>query len=442
MAEKNYWLRSGAYVILQRFSIFIFGFGSYFFLVRYFPKSEFGIWVLFLTITSIIEMSRSSFIQNAFVKFYNEKEVDHPALFTSSIMLNLLSTLLFIGILMALSPLLSKFWDTTEIIKLFGWYCLTSIILVPMTQLNYTEQASHQFKGIFWSAVVRQGCFFATVVIIFFFVPNVSLVFFAALQSICAAAGLIIAWILSGKYVPGNLRHEWVLTRRLFGFGKYVFGTGIASSLGKSTDQIILGSISHSTVALYNSAIRVMNFIEIPSLSISNIVYPKLAQKATTEGLQGARQLYHKSVAIIIGMILPMILAIYFFAQYVLLLIAGPSYVEAKEILQWIVVSAIFIPFNIQMGSACEVIGKPHLSFYVNLLSNVSNLALNLLLVPRFGAIGAAWSLMGSTFLTFFAGQILIRNLMGASILGVLSELVKFYRTAPQEITKLLHKKS
>ncbi len=441
MLRNNYWVRSGTYVILQRFSIFLFGFGGYFFMVRYFPKEEFGVWVLFVAITSIVEMSRSAFIQNAFVKMFNEPGTDQPALVTASLFLNFVSTLFFILVMILLNPLLNMFWHTHDMTQLILWYCFTSLVLVPFTQLNYVEQANHSFRGVFWSAVVRQGFFFGVVVYVFFFVPGLPLSFYAILQSICALAGLAISWILSGKFMPAQLKFDWPLISRLFKFGKYILGTGITSSIGKSTDQIILGSISHSTVALYNSAIRVMNFIEIPSLSISNIVYPKIAQMAMVEGKLGARDLYQKSVASIVGVILPLILFIFLFAQFVLLVTAGPAYVEAKTILRLLVVSAIFIPFNIQVGSAFEVIGKPQVSFYINLTGNLVNLVLNLVLVPRYGAMGAAWSLVASTTSTFAICQILLRREIGVSITKVVEELLAFYRRAPKEIAKFVGRK-
>src|SRR5262249_43329014 len=154
-----------------------------FFMVRYFSKDSFGVWTLFVVITSIVEMSRSAFIQNAFVKFYSQPNIDRFSLTTASIMLNFASILVFIALMLGLIPILTVFWHTERIAGLILWYCVTSLVLVPLTQLNYLEQANQSFRGVFWSAVVRQGFFFSVVVISFFWIPNLSLNFFAAMQS-------------------------------------------------------------------------------------------------------------------------------------------------------------------------------------------------------------------------------------------------------------------
>src|SRR4051812_31530063 len=90
-SNRSYWLKSGAYSMLQRGSAFLFGFGSYVFLVRYLSVEDVGVWVLYVAVSTTVEMSRASFIQNTFIKFFNETDVNKEKLFASSFFLNILS---------------------------------------------------------------------------------------------------------------------------------------------------------------------------------------------------------------------------------------------------------------------------------------------------------------------------------------------------------------
>ena len=438
MSNKNYWIRSGTYTMLQRIATFLFGFGSYFLLVRYFSIEDFGIWTLYLVVSGSVEMSRSAFIQNAFVKFFNEGEIDKQKLFTSSIVLNLISTLLFIFMLIILRPVLQAFWNSDTIGIMIMWYCATSLILIPFTQLNYLEQANHSFAGIFWSTVVRQGAFFCIVAAGYFFFPGLSLVFFASAQFLTACLGLLVAFLLTRKLQPTNFNFEWHIVKRLFKFGKYILGTGITSTVGKNADQVILGSASHSMVALYNSGVRVLNFIEIPSLSISSIVYPKIVERANTEGIKGVGILYEKSVSTILGFILPVIIGVLILPEFVLSITAGGRYVEASGILRIMAVASILIPFNIQIGSVCEVINKPHISFYINLVSNIMNVVLNIILIKYFGITGAACSFAVTVLFIFIIGQWYISSQLGILSYGVFFKLIDFYKEAFSKILKYL----
>jgi lipopolysaccharide exporter len=413
--------------MLQRGSAFLFGFGSYVFLVRYLSVEDVGVWVLYVAVSTTVEMSRASFIQNTFIKFFNETDVNKEKLFASSFFLNILSTMIFIVGLVALIPAMQSFWDSQTIGVLVLWYCATCVVLTPFTQINYLEQANHSFAGVFWSSTVRQGFFFVVVVICYWFIPGLPLAFFASMQTLGAFLGLVTAWLISRKIIPGHFSVDWILFRKLAAFGKYILGTGVTSAVGKNTDQFVLGSVSHPIVALYNAGVRILNFIEIPSAAISNVVYPKMAARASEDGREGIRDLYEKSVATILGFILPVVLGILMMPEFVLRMIAGERYVEAADVLRILVAATILAPFNIQLGAACEVMNKPHAAFYINLVSNILNVVLNIIFIRYFGIIGAAASFALTLIFIFVVGQLYLRQQIGVRFTTIFRRLIEFY---------------
>jgi lipopolysaccharide exporter len=439
MFKTNYWIRSGSYSILQRVTSFLFGFGSYLFLVRYFSVNDFGEWALYLMVCSAVEMSRSAFIQNAFIKFFNEKGADKNNLFANSLLLNFLSTLLFVILLLSLMPILGSFWNSEIITNLILWYCITSLVLVPFTQLNYLEQANHQFAGIFWSTVVRQGLFFLTVFICYWFFKGLSLTFFAAAQCLASGLGLIPAFLFTRKMLPRGFRLDWPMAKKLFKFGKFILGTGITSTIGKSTGQVMLGGINHGMVAIYDASARILNFIEIPAYSVSNVVYPKIAERASREGRPGVRFLYEKSVATIIALILPGILFILIFPELVLTITAGKKYVDAAGPLRIMMLASFLVPFNIQLGSVFEVINKPHVSFYINLISNILSVILNVILIHLLGVMGAVYAFALTVGFIFCIGQWYVNSYISANTFSVLIKIIEFYSDTFFKILKVFN---
>jgi lipopolysaccharide exporter len=427
MAEGNYWIRSGAYAIIQRVVAFLFGFGSYFLLVRYFSVDDFGVWTLYVVVSGAAEMSRSAFIQNAFVKFFNQEGFSKAALFTSSLFLNFIATLIIVLALFILIPVMQYYWNSSIIGVLILWYCLTSVILIPFTQFNYLEQANHRFVGVFWSSFTRQGSFFVVVIITYFYFPHLPLAFFAAAQLIAAVLGLLVSFAMTRKFLPSSFPWDWIIIKKLFVFGKYILGTGLTSTVGKNADQVILGGVSHGMVALYNSCIRVLNFIEIPSLSVSNVTYPKIAAQAGSAGPEGVGILYEKSVGGILSLILPIIIVVALFPEWILSITAGAEYVHAFGALRTMALASILLPFNIQIGSVCEVLNKPHASFYINLISNILNLALNIVLIRLFGTMGAAWALAGTLVFIFIVGQYYVAKQWGIFGLRAFGRVFGFY---------------
>jgi O-antigen/teichoic acid export membrane protein len=203
-----------------------------------------------------------------------------------------------------------------------------------------------------------------------------------------------------------------------------------------------LGSVSHPIVALYNAGVRILNFIEIPSAAISNIVYPKIAERASTDGKEGIRDLYEKSVATILGFILPVIFTILLMPEFVLRLTAGERYVEAADILRIMVLSSLLAPFNIQLGSACEVMNKPQMAFYINLVSNILNVILNIIFIKQFGIIGAAYAFGITVAFIFVVGQVYLRQQIGIRFTRIFTRLIEFYSSGITGVFQYLKTRS
>lgn len=442
MKERSYWVASGSYSILQRVIIFVFGFGSYFFLTRYFPVEKFGVWALFIVLTSLIEMARSSFIQNAFIKFYKEPDIDTDALFSSSLLLNFLSSLFFIGALLIAIPFLKAFWNTEEIGQMILWYCASSVVLVFFTQLNFLEQANQSFRGVFWGNVTRQGVLFIGVASCFLFFPGLPLRFFSFLYFCSTLLGLFVSFVFTRSYLPKHYSMHTEYLKKLIRFGRYILGTGITSSLGKYFDQFLLGNINLGAVALYNASVRVINMIEIPILSIANISYPKFAHVNTENSFDELARLYEKTVAAAVAIILPVVVGVLLVPELILTITAGSKYVSIAGPLRIMTAFFILLPFNIQFGNVCEIINKPHISFWVNVLTNLLSVMLNLYFINTYGAEGAAYVFAFTLLFIFVIGQTYLKMKINASLKNIVFQIVPFYKSILELVTQKIKNRS
>jgi len=199
---KSYWIKSGLLTFLERFSVQLFGFGTFFFLVRTFPKEEFGIWVLFLSITAIIEVGRAGLLQNALVRYLTTAEKkDYAEVSMASLTLNFLLTILSIIVLFVIAGYLSIWWKNPILEQMLWVYTVTTAVLLPFQQCNFTAQANLDFKGIFWSTFIKQGLFFVIVAFLFFGGMEMDLLSLAKVQIVTAAAGSFVAWWYARKYL-------------------------------------------------------------------------------------------------------------------------------------------------------------------------------------------------------------------------------------------------
>ena len=115
--------------------------------------------------------------------------------------------------------------------------------------------------------------------------PALTLINLVKLQIISLFLGtLVLAVFAKGYFYPGFETDRQTILR-MFHFGKYIFGTNVFSSFGKSADQFIsAGLISADVVAYYNIVSRINNMMDVPSLAIADVLFPKNVEAMVTPG--------------------------------------------------------------------------------------------------------------------------------------------------------------
>lgn len=443
-SKNSYWLQSGFYTFMQRCTTLLFGFGTFFFLVRGVSKGAFGAWALFLSITTVVELGKNGLIQNGLVKFLAaDEEQQDSAIITASLFLNVvLSLLLGLGLAL-LAPWLARWMDSPILESMLYWYLLSLAILIPFSQFSYVQQANFDFRGIFFSNLFRQGLLFLYVLGIFIVGGSYDLNKLVIVQAAGLGLGTLVGYFYSRKYFFLNPRLEWIWVGKLFHYGKYVFGTNISSMIMKSTDQLMLGMIAGPVpVASFNTASRVTNFVEVPTFTMASIVFPKSAQKSRKEGAAAVKGLYEKSVGAIYAVLIPAVLVVLLFPEFIILVLAGKDYLDSAFLLQLVIFYCLFIPFSRQFGTIMDSIGKPQVNFCLICVLAVVNIVLNFFLIRELGAVGAAYATLLSYFLGFIANQYILWRLLKVSTWQVFRYMMDFYREAYLMFVAQLKKKA
>lgn len=438
MKNKNhYWIRSGVLNLFQNFSGVFFGFGSFFFLVRILDKHSFGAWTLFMSTITIFEVIRSGLIQSALIKFIASTAAkEHPKIISASAVLSLGLTVGGIALNTLLAPYLASLWGTPELTGMFYLYNIAFVLTGILSLFNCIEQAHFKFRGVFASATLRSGLFFVAVAGCFLLNDSITLIQLVYVQITGIALACLLAWFSVREHVTFAFAFsgEWV--RKLFGFGKYAFGTSVSSILSGTIDQMMLGGmLSPAASGAFNIAVRITNLIDIPTNAMATIVFPQSAKRMETEGKEAIKYLFEKSVGTVLAILLPGLIFLFLFTDVVIYLIAGEKYSDTVPLLHITLLYCILIPYGRQFGTVISSIGKPKTSFQIVLSTATSNLLLNYLFIREFGLMGAAYATLLSNIIGFFLAQrILSRELD----VRVGSTLVYMYRFYPEFLSRYI----
>jgi lipopolysaccharide exporter len=419
---SSFWIYSVFFTLLNRFSLIAFGLIGYIILAKkVFPTVKLmGIWALFLAIFSLIENIKQGLLRNPMIKFLSEPEyVNHrnkvqSASLTTSILFSILVIcLLFFG-----GALLAKWLNTPELYPLLLYGIGIIIVLIPFNHFEVLLQAHFKFKAIFYGYFCRQGIFTLSLVIgLVFNKSALTLVNLVKLQIAGQFTGTLVLMYFAKGYFYRKFEMEKTTLLRMFHFGKYIFGTNVFAALGRSADQFIsAGFISADVVAYYNVVARINNVMDVPSIAIADVLFPKNVEAMVTSGTEKVRYYFERMVGSIISILAPISILIFLIPHVFIRLLAGSKYYAAVPILQIVILFSFLRPFSYQFGTTMDAIGKPRINFWVNLLTMSLNYGFMFLGLRYTGWLGAAYGAVVSGIISFFIMYLVLNRHIGVRL--------------------------
>jgi O-antigen/teichoic acid export membrane protein len=447
--KGSYWLSSGSYSLINKITSMFFGLANFYILLHdsnaelrphtKFTADDYGTWVLYYTVINLMEMSKQGFVRNPLIRFLNINSIEEsPKIQSASFYLNSIIGGIEVLLLGVGALLLDDLWDAPKLTYLFLIYMGATIALIPINHFDIVQQARFQFKGTTISNLIRQGGLFSFIAFIFVFGRLLHIEPMASYEFDLIALGFvqcgsillsgIVSYFYARKFVSFSKIIDKTWVKQLFDYGVFTFGTNVSSTIYKSIDTWMLGTmISKTAVTIFAPAIRVSNLVEVPTDTLTSVLFPKLSQRISTEGMSTAKYLYEKAVGTLTAIMLPAVLTIIVFANEVIYIIAGPGFGETVPILRITMLFGLIIPFNRLMGITLDAIGKAKTNFAYVLLNTCINIISNYFFIKQYGIIGAAYGTLTTYLISLVYNQYYLYHNLNVRLTGVFKHFIDFY---------------
>lgn len=218
------------------------------------------------------------------------------------------------------------------------------------------------------------------------------------IASFALAAGMLLIYTLFqlkkrlGPLITPVRKGE---LQELFTFCLPLLGAGLATQLLIWCDTIFLGwFVPAQELALYNGAFRLARMLTLFLLSGIFIYLPLTSRLIARQELQSVRQLYTSLSKWIFLISLPLLMFMFIAPEMTLQLILGPRYVGAALVLRLL---SLGFGLHICFGPTAQntiALGKPQVNFFSLVITLTLNILIDLLLIPRYGILGAALALI------------------------------------------------
>ncbi|HOX38630.1 MAG TPA: polysaccharide biosynthesis C-terminal domain-containing protein [Candidatus Brocadiia bacterium] len=211
-------------------------------------------------------------------------------------------------------------------------------------------------------------------------------------------AGICLAGPLVGFFIIASKHKGWRidagLAKNVLRYGIFIYVGTFANAFHMRLDQLMINARfgpadGNAQVALYTRGLRVAEMILIVTGAMAVAALHKIASQNPDE----ARRLAHKLFWPLLGLLILGAAPLALIAPWLMGLIYGKAYVVSGEVLRSL------LPGMLLWGT-CQImsnvlaynLGKPHLCATAAVIGLLVNYAVNSLLIPSGGIIGAAWA--------------------------------------------------
>jgi len=416
--------------ILHRFSSTLFGFLNFFILARVLPKTELGIWSIFLFVVAAFEMSKGSLLKNAHIRLILTSKNKNPSIIAgSSIFVNIIFTILFICLILLFSQDFSIWLNTgKQLSTMLMIYIPGLISMIYFAHYEAVQQSNNNFKNGFTANLVRHLLFFILLLIHFIRGNNLELFTLVYYYMLGNFIGTFIFFILSRKYISYTFQYSLKTIKEILSFGGFMMGGNIITQISSNLDQLLVSRyLSTEYVGNYGIASRVMYAVEIPMNGVSEALFPTFTKASGDGDKQSFNNYLEKSIGTLIAIMLPTIIIMVCLTEFIINVIAGNNYIDANEILQIYLIITLINIFKHQSSNTLLSLGKSKIHFIITLLHFVFSIGMIYLGIKEFGYLGPAYAKFLLSLVSLFIWVVLMKKLIGINISNIIKQIIGFY---------------
>lgn len=286
-------------------------------------------------------------------------------------------------------------FETQSMVVVTLWIVLIGVPFSSLTQVRQgvMRGLGHVVRGQIPEILVAPllSC---TVLGILYLADYPALMPYEAVSIIVAVT--IVAFLIGNRMLkavlPAGIRAaEPVTTRRawLVSAVPMVMITGL-EVVNSQTDIVMLGAIAtEKETGIYSVASRGAMLVVFVWASVNTAIGPIIARTFYNGQYTEMQNLVRKSATGIFVLTLPVCAALYFLGEEFLSLF-GPEFVAGKTSLDILLIGNLVIAVAGSVGLILKMTGHERDVMWAGVVAAVINIALNAVLIPRFGAEGAA----------------------------------------------------
>ncbi len=221
---------------------------------------------------------------------------------------------------------------------------------------------------------------------------------------------LMLIYIVQKRFVKFKISFNFTVCVFLFKNALPFALLGTLITLGTNIDSVMLSKFAgDSSVGIYNAASKLVAPLGFVSQAIAVTIFPFISNK-WINNREEAVNAFRKSFKLLSIFGIPVAIIISILSNHIIHLFYGSQYSESATILKVIIWVAPFSYVTTLTGRVLSAINKQSILVYITMVYIIVNIVLNIILIPKYGGIGAAITLVLTSGLNYFIQQYYINK--------------------------------
>jgi len=218
---------------------------------------------------------------------------------------------------------------------------------------------------------------------------------YGAITALIAGALITIVvtmWLIRSRIFPEySTCRRTPVARNLLAFSWPLALTGFTFLFVSKTDKILLGYyLTSEDVGIYSPALVIAGMLVFVAEAFKYIFLPTVSEHFARKDTSGLELLFKATSKWIFLVVLPLFILIMLFPRELITLLYGSEYAAGYLAL---IILSLGIAMNDFSGTAGNILvggGHTKLNLICEIIAAVMNIVLNIILIPRYGIVGAA----------------------------------------------------
>jgi O-antigen/teichoic acid export membrane protein len=370
-------------------------------LARGFGPTGYGIYTICLTLVNIGKQGSLLGFQNVFVKFYTTYEQEDRYGAIKGTIVTTFAVTLSLSLLVAMvlsvggDTIATRFFNDPSIGPKMAIFALVlpAYAMIAIAT-NYIQALRHMRAFAVLNAPLLHGLNLLAVVAVIIAGATLSTVFGAlVLSGIVAAAVTLLYFLVAIPPAVTKATTEFEL-KRLFGFTLPIFLAGFANLFMTQIDRLMVGYfLPSAAVGVFSMAALFSRQIIVVLGAMNSSFAPVISEAYAAGELDRLDELYEATTRYVIGATVIGALPLLVFAEDILRLI-NPAYSGGAQTLVILAIGYLSVATAGAAGYVLQLSDNERLVLVNHVGMVFVNVALNLLLIPRYGIDGAALATM------------------------------------------------